>query len=279
MKTAPYRAAVSQAESDGVGDCHCSFCLLSISMMTSSMIETGQETRDHVRTTEMLQQVMRAYRERGLAGLVAGAMNMVLGLSRRFVGRIVIVRDVYKIDLDKAKPPPEGTGLSLEEASLATLRDMYTAHKSEISPRRYQQLRQIVESASSACYLVRDRDGVYCDYYCLAFGREEHAGIFERISGVDIDSNGYLFRTYTFKEHRRKGIHAFAKFSLLAILKEKGYRTATSRIARGNVSALGIESRVGFERRLVELHFHFFDRFPNSKFLVFPVRDRGTSCH
>ena len=244
--------------------------------MTSSPTEAGQEIKAHVRTTEMLQQVMTAYRERGLAGLVAGAMNVVFGPARRFAGRIVTVRYVYKIDLDKAKPPSGGTGLSLEEVSLATLHDMYTAHKSEISARRYQHLRQLVASASSACYVVRDSSGEYCGYYCLVFGREEHAGIFAKISDVDVDSNGYLSHGYTFEEHRRKGINTFATRGRLAILKDKGYRTVTLRVARGRMATGATYSTLGYQRRLLELHFHYFDRFPDSKFLVFPVRDRGT---
>jgi len=59
-------------------------------------------------------------------------------------------------------------------------------------------------------------------------------------------------------------------------LRDKGYRTATARAARGNTAANRGYARAGFERKLVEFHFHFFDRFPNSKFLVLPVRDQGT---
>ena len=248
-------------------------------MTTSSTVEMDQETKADTRTREMLESVIRTHRERGLKGLVATTMNVVLGPARRGVGRIVTVRYVYKVDLDKAKPPPEGTGLSFEEADIATLERMYSTYESEMSPRRYERLRQVVLGPSSSCHVVRNTSGDYCGYCCLAFGREDHAGVFGKISGVDVHSNGYLFRDYTFKKHRCRGIHAFGICSRLTILRDKGYKTATTRVARGNVAAKRSYSRVGFERRLVEFHFHLLGRFPNSNFLALPLRSGGQECH
>ena len=222
-----------------------------------------------IRVVEILKRVIVSYRRDGFRKSFMNFMKMI----RRSLTQIATIRIVYKVDLNGIRFVPENKGFTIEEANLYDLDLMNSINEKEVSPDRYQYLRGILKSSSSSCYLLKNSDGDMCGYCCLAFGKVSHAKIFSKIQDIDTDKNGYLFRDYTFKKFRNRGVHTFGIYSRLLILKNKGYKTATTRVARGNIAAEHAYKNLGFRGSLIELHFHFFSRFPNSNFLLIPLHN------
>lgn len=189
---------------------------------------------------------------------------------RRAVAYFVTVRFVYTLDLDQIEFVPQRRDLDIEEMNLCDLDSMYSTNKDEILPRRYENLRQIIQSPNAGCYMIKNSTGDVCGYYGLLFGRGRYDRIFGKIKDVSLEENGILTRDYTFKKFRRQGMYTFSVHSRLQILRDRGCHTAAIRIARGNVAPNKVVQRFGFRRRLIEFHFHLFNTFTNSNHLLIP---------
>ena len=223
---------------------------------------------------EILRKAIISYRKEGFRKCLA---KMIY----RTIFRVVTIRIVYKLDLNQIKFVPGNKGFTIEEMNLYDLDLMYSIYGHEIPQRRYEYLKGIIKSYTSSCYMIKNNTGDIGGYCCLGFGKESHAKIFSKVKDMDIHKNGYLFRDYTFKKFRGQGLHKFGIYSRLLILKNKGYKTATTRIAKGNITSEHSYGKFDFRKSLIEIHFHLFNRFLNSKFLVIPLcnlKVRGLLC-
>jgi len=202
-----------------------------------------------------------------------------LGFRKTIIKAVVVAlnffisfRIVYKLDLCKFnKSKVENNYYNFFSISLSELRSLYSENKDEITKKRYSSLKKIIESPSSVCYIAKDGPGNICGYGCLALGREKHSKTFNRIKGLKIDKNGYFFRDYTFKNFRNIGVQKYLVKKRLELLKYKKYETATARIAIGNIASEKTYKRFGFNKELLEIHFHFFNFFPDSNFLLINI--------
>lgn len=213
-----------------------------------------------------LRKAITLYRKEGFRRCLAKIISFA-------IGQLVSVRFVYKLVLNQIKFIPQDKGFTIKEMDFDDLDLTHSLNEQEISQKRYECLKEIIKSRTSSCYILKNDDDNICGYCCLGFGEEGHAKIFGRIRGMDIRKNGYLFRDYTFKKYRRQGIQAFAIYSRLLILKNKGYKTATTRISKDNIVSEHSYEKLGFRKCLIEIHLHLFNIFPNSNYLVIPLRN------
>lgn len=195
-------------------------------------------------------------------------------ILRGTIGRLVTVRGVYALDLSRIEFVPEHKGWTIEQMNLCDLDLMYSINREEIHRHRYEDLRELAENSKSNCYMVKNGSGDICGYYCLMLGKGKYDRIFSKLKRIRIEENGILTRDYTFKRFRRQGVYTFSIHSRLGILRNKGYRTATIRIAKGNIAAEKTVERFGFRKSAIELHFHLFNLFPLSNHVLISVPHR-----
>ena len=193
-------------------------------------------------------------------------------LVRIIYGTVVTIRIVYRLELDQIKFVPEDKGFTMEKMNLSDLDLMYSINEHEIPQGRYEDTKEMIKSSTSACYMVKNNTGDICGYGGIEFGKGRHAKILGMIKGINVDKTGNMTRDYTFKRFRGQGIHEFVIYSRCLILKNEGYKTAITRVAKNNIIAQHNNEKVGFRKILIEMHFHLFNRFPLSNYLLIPLK-------
>ncbi|MBC8487332.1 MAG: GNAT family N-acetyltransferase [Bacteroidetes bacterium] len=156
----------------------------------------------------------------------------------------------------------------MEQLNDSDLRLLYSVSGNEINIDRYNYLRQLLTGSSSNCYIVKNINGDICGYCAMWFGEGLYDQIFGRIKNLNINDNGYLFRDYTFKKFRGKGVQKFMIYSRLEILRNNGYKTATTRIAIGNYISERVYKKFGFIGNLIEIRFPLLNAFYTMSNLV-----------
>jgi len=201
-----------------------------------------------------------------------GFKKTVLKIILIALSLFVSFRIIYKLDIKKLKKVKDKNNYNFYIINLADLELLFSSHKEEVTKERYNDLKKIIESVNSVCYIIKDKFKNICGYGCLAFGKEKHSKIFNNIESIKINENGYLFRDYTFKKYRNSGVQTSLIKKRLELLNNKGYKTATVRIALGNVASEKAFCKFGFTKELLEIHFHFFNKFPDSNYWIKKVR-------
>lgn len=188
------------------------------------------------------------------------------------INRVVTIRYVYKLDLDQVTFRPENMDFTFKEMPLSDLKVMHSLNTNEISIRRHEYLKKIIKDPTSNCYMIKNIAGDICGYCVLEFGVGMHSGILAKIKRLNVNETGYMSRDYTFKKYRGKAIQKFSVYRRLMILKDKGFKTAVTRIAATNTISNRNYRKVGFEKIAVEIHFPLLNMLPLPNILVFHIR-------
>lgn len=185
-----------------------------------------------------------------------------------FLTCFVSTRFVYILDLIDLKKIFRSEKHIIKEAINSDIDIMYSNYSNEISNKRLRFLKKSVEDPDIICLLVLNKEGDICGYGCLALGKAKYSKIFKKINSVEIKKNGYFHRDYTFNRYRRQGVQKVLIGGRLNILKNKDFKTATTRIAVGNIASEHCYKKYGFRKVLKEIHFHFFNLFPETNYFV-----------
>jgi hypothetical protein len=189
------------------------------------------------------------------------------------VNPIISIRNVYKIDLHSINYERSIEGkFSIVKMDLADLDIISSEYKDELSKKRYLALKKLINSPDSECYKIINRPGEISAYGCMSYKAREYEKMFKKIRNLNPGKNAYILRNYTFKKFRNQGIQSFAYYERFKILIEKGYESAVVRIAKYNFASEYQCEKMGFKKELLELHFHFFNLFPYSNFLLINLK-------
>lgn len=213
---------------------------------------------------EILKKAVISCRKEGFGKSLAKIMYSI-------ITPVVTIRIVYKSDLNQTRFPSENEDFTIEKMNLHDLDLMYSTNEHEVPPSRYEYLKEMIKSSTSSCYMLKNNAGDICGYCGIEFAKGRHAKILGKIKHIDTDKSGYTTRDYTFKKFRGQGVHKFGICRRCLILQNKGYETAITRVAKNNVIPQHNYEKVGFRKILIEIHFHLFNRFPSSNYLVIPL--------
>ena len=200
-------------------------------------------------------------------------IKVVISKSLLFLlSPLISVRTIYKLNLNEVDWNKFEDGrFNFSKMSIADLSKLVKEYSVEISMNRFRTLKNIINGDYSECYKVVNHNNDVCSYNCVAFKKPELEKIFSKIKNLNINKNAYIFREYTFKRFRNQGVQTFAYYKRFKILNEKGFKTVVARVAKYNSAAEHICQKLGFKGELREIHFHFFNIFKNSNFIVFKI--------
>jgi hypothetical protein len=184
------------------------------------------------------------------------------------LARVVSFRYIYKIDLLDFNISTQKK-FKFQKGGIQEINRMYNDHQDEISSSRYNDLKNILNSENSEIYTTKNYGDLICGYSILEYGYIKESSYLTKIKGIDIEKNGYVRRDYTFINFRGQGLHKYSIVKRLQILKEKSFRTCTTRIAVQNVISKNNYQTLGFEKYLLEIEFHFFHKLRNNNKIFF----------
>jgi len=154
---------------------------------------------------------------------------------------------------------------------------LFERYNLEMPTSRFNDLKGLIlnKSKKTDLYIVKNRDNKVCGYGGIEFKDGAHFNLLKKIKSLDLDKFGYIGRDYSFKEFRGRGIHRFLILSRLDVLKKMGYTKCTTRVAVQNVISNHSYRKCGFNKKLLEFHFHFFGRFKKSNYLLLPCKQKN----
>lgn len=185
----------------------------------------------------------------------------------KLLARVVSIRYVYEVKLNEISGCPTYPMFNLVPMTEKDLSDIYSTYKNEMSYSRFIDLMSLLRNEHTILYIAKDNKNNVCGYCAAEFEREVHKNIFSKIKELDIKRYSYTSRDYTFKIFRGLGIHTFMILTRIKLLKDLGYDRAITRVAVQNLVSNHNYYKCGYKVKLIEFHFHFFNRFKNTKYL------------
>ena len=152
----------------------------------------------------------------------------------------------YKLDLCDAQHI-DLDGHRLVELDEDTLDVMKKEYQNELTDRKYNILKsRLDENSSEKAYVVINKENEVCGYYNIAY-KEVYSSVF-KCNMPDVEGNVHLFDQYTFVKHRKKGIHTFAVGECINVVKDQGYKSATTCIVDKNIPSEKTNTKIGFKK-------------------------------
>ena len=149
---------------------------------------------------------------------------------------------------------------------------MQKDYQDEMPLSRCFDLMNIIKSKNSDLYITKNPKGQILGYSVLEYCNKREFSYLSKIKGIEIDKNGYIRRDYTFLKYRGHGLHKFSIIKRLQLLKYKSFYTCTTRIAIQNYISNKNYQKLGFEKYLLEIEFHFFHKIKNNNKLFIYLR-------
>lgn len=185
----------------------------------------------------------------------------------KLLARIVSIRYVYEVKLNEISGCPTYPMLSFVPMTEKDLSYIYSTHKNEMPYSRFIDLMSLLRNEHAILYIAKDNKNNICGYCATELEKVVHKNLFSKIKGLDIKKYSYTGRDYTFKKFRGLRIHKFMILTRIKLIKDLGCDRAITRVAVQNLVSNHNYYKCGYKVKLIEFHFHFFNRFKNSNYL------------
>jgi hypothetical protein len=169
----------------------------------------------------------------------------VSGILQRIKSRVYREAFTYRIELEQAKMDSDCDDKELIELNIKLLDQIYADYRCEITPRKYEILKERLQtSLSDRGFVVVDKDNTVYGYYHFSFKSNFDTCVNYLVP--DEAFNIHLFDDYTFENRRGNRAHTFSITARLRLAKELGYKTATVNIQGKNQYSERAYQNIGF---------------------------------